>query len=144
MGDPQQNEIIDLHGTIEALEAENARLREEALMQFNSLAHFCDMVNAGEYQGGGREYARRIHFAFENILGHFPERTVPTQTAESPMDEVSSEREENARLREALVKAKTCIFNAAGRHVSPAAMYARCDLIDTALQRSTGEEKTDG
>ena len=70
---------------IKTLQSENDRLREEIDMKERSLMNFCNLVNAHQAQGGGREFARQIGFAFQSIreAGNMPEFVMHPEAKEA-------------------------------------------------------------
>ncbi|GGE30327.1 hypothetical protein GCM10011360_17940 [Primorskyibacter flagellatus] len=42
-------------------------IREAVEAEEKTLLHFCNLVNAGDAQGGGREFQRQIGFAFDRL-----------------------------------------------------------------------------
>ena len=53
-------------------------LRNEIEAQERRLLHFCNLVNAGKAQGGGREFYRQIGHAFDNIKAALNEQNTRT------------------------------------------------------------------
>lgn len=56
-------------------------VRDEIEMSEARLMHFCNLVNAGERQGGAREFARQIDAQFRSIKA-----ALPTQTHNEPRE----------------------------------------------------------
>ncbi len=79
ISDDIRDHHLKLYSRIEYLEGENDRLREQTERAFMSelqdtiefaerrLQVFCGMVNAGQAQGGGREFSRQIDAQFRQI-----------------------------------------------------------------------------